>query len=188
MTLYEYLASGYVLMLSFAFLRAVSGIPYVVASSGRYPVHMFWCVASLGFCLFAFWGFWSLRDIEWNIFRFLSVLALPALIYAYISLLLPPDPSAVDSWRDYFFEVRIPLFSTCLVLNAVVIGNGNLTLGIPLSDPILLLNLVHIAICVIGIAAAGPKVHGALALTYFLLFPVYLLLIAESDSMLRTNL
>ena len=45
MTLYEYLAAGYVLLLSFGFLRAVSGIPYAVASPNRYGVHIFWLAA-----------------------------------------------------------------------------------------------------------------------------------------------
>jgi len=187
MTLYEYLAAGYVLMLSFGVLRAVSGIPYAVASSGRYGVHIFWLAASLGFCLFAFWGFWSVRHIEWTIFRFLGVLATPALIYAYISLLVPPDPAAVDSWRDYFFEVRIPLFSTCIALNVAIIGNSHFTLGIPLLHTTLLLNYAHIVICVIGLTSARPKVHTALVLAYLLVFPVLLSRMVEPDSLFRID-
>ena len=39
MTLFEYLAAGYVLILSFAVIRGVSGVPYALRPSSRYGVH-----------------------------------------------------------------------------------------------------------------------------------------------------
>ena len=88
MTLFEYLSAGYVLMLSFALMRAVSGLPYAVLSSGRYWVHVFWLATSLGICLISFWAFWSYRQVEWTIVQFMGALAIPALAYAYVAMAL----------------------------------------------------------------------------------------------------
>lgn len=187
MTLFEYLAAGYVLMLSFAVLRAVSGVPYAVASSGRYWVHIFWLTTSLGICLIAFWAFWSYREVEWTIFRFMRSLAVPALAYAYVSLLVPPDPAAVESWRDYFFDVRIPLFSTSVALQSMVVINVHADLGLSLFQPPLVGNLVHVALSVIGVASARPRVHAAMALAYGLLLPGYFVLVSDPNSVVPTG-
>ncbi len=109
MTLFEYVAAGYVLILSFAVLRAVSGVPYAVRPGRRYWVHVLYLSLALATCLVGFWAFWFYREVEWTFFRFIGALAVPVLLYGYVSLLVPADPSIDSSWRDHFFGVRHPL-------------------------------------------------------------------------------
>ena len=173
MTLFEYLAAGYILMLSFAVLRAMSGVPYAVQTSRRYWVHTLWLVAGLAFCLVAFWAFWPYREVEWTIFKFTNTLAIPALLYAHTSVLVPPDPSAVDSWRDYFFAVRLPLFATGTAFMAMVTVSNQLTLGVAPLHPSQLGNYLLVGMYAAGLFSAKPKVHVVLAVVPPTLIAVY---------------
>ena len=47
MSLFEYLAAGYILMLSFAVVRAVSGVPHATRYPRRYWVHVSWLATAL---------------------------------------------------------------------------------------------------------------------------------------------
>src|SRR5262245_10692370 len=119
-------------MLSLAVLRGVSGIPHATRYPGRYWVHVSWLSSALATCFIAFWAFWPYREVEWTLFRFMNSLAIPTLLYAYISLLVPTDPSTVESWRDYFYDVRARVFSIGAIFMAFVVISNQATLGVPL--------------------------------------------------------
>ena len=98
MTLFEYLAAGHVLILSFAVVRILNVLPHAVRPKCHYWVHLSWLSLAIGLCVVSFWGFWSYREIEWTLPLFIGALVPTALIYMYTSLLAPPDPSTVESW------------------------------------------------------------------------------------------
>ena len=164
MTLFEYLAAGYVLILSFSILRGGAGIPYALRSTSRYWVHVVYLSIVLANCLVGFWAFWFYRDVEWTFFGFIITLAVPLLTYVHISLLVPPDPSVVSSWRDHFFGVRIPLFTAGAATFVAVAVSNQAILGIPalhfLEWPV----YAAVAIYAIGLTSARPNLHAALAL------------------------
>jgi hypothetical protein len=151
LTLFEYLAAGYVLMLSFAVLRAISGVPHALRWPSRYWVHVSWLLVSLALCFVAFWAFWPYRQVEWTVFKFTNVLAIPTLIYAYVSLLVPPDPASVASWREAFFRARIAFFSTGAILYITVAVSNQSALGVPPLHPSQLGNYASIAVHLIGL-------------------------------------
>jgi hypothetical protein len=183
MTVFEYLAAGYVLMLSFAVLRAMSGVPHALRSSRRYWVHVVWLISALFTCLVSFWAFWPYREVDWTIFRFMNALAIPTLLYGHISLLVPPDPSAVKSWRDYFFEVRIPLFGTAALFMTTVTISNQTSLGVSALHPTQLGNYAILAMYAFGLGSAKPRVHAGLALVFSISFAVYFLsLLSRPDS------
>ena len=186
MTLFEYLAAGYVLMLSFAVLRAISGLPHAIHPRRRYGVHVSWLLTSLALCLVSFWAFWSYRHVDWTIFRFMNALAIPALLYAYTSLLVPTDPAAVESWRSHYFEVRAPLFVIGLVFVATVILSNQSALGVSPLHPSQLSNYAFFALVLTGLVSARPRVHGLLAVALPVALAVYFLwLLSEPDSAFR---
>jgi hypothetical protein len=74
----------------------------------RHWIHVSWLLLATAFCSTAFWAFWALREVEWPLPRFTAALGVPALIYVLASLVAPSDPASVHSWRDYFFQVRVP--------------------------------------------------------------------------------
>ncbi len=163
MTLFEYLAAGYTLVLSFAVIRALGGIAHAVHPARRYWVHVVWLAVILFASLGTFWAFWSYREVEWTLIRFALLLAVPALQYVFCSLLVPPDPSSVTSWRDYFFDVRIPLFATGVLMTATVVVGSTVVLGVSLTHPVRLAQLTMMALFAIGLASDKPSVHSVLA-------------------------
>jgi hypothetical protein len=123
MTLFEYLAIAYSLVVSFTVLRALSGLPHATSAERIYWVHLAWVCVILGGAFQYFWGFWAYRDIEWTQPVFLLSLANPALLYVMACILSPEAPAGVDSWRDYFFSVRQRLFLVGLCFQLVSIAN-----------------------------------------------------------------
>lgn len=186
MTLFEYLAAAYVLMLSLALLRAMSGVPHALRPERRYWLHAAWLGFALATCLVAFWAFWSYRNVEWTIFRFMNSLAVPALLYCFIALLVPPDPSVVTSWRDHFFEVRARLFATGVVLMVAVISSNQITLRVPPFHLSQLGNYALLTIYLVAFASARPTVHGVLAIVFAVLVAAtFSTLLVQPDSLFR---
>ena len=166
MSLFEYIAAGYVLLLSFAILRALSGVPHAARSQRRYWVHISWLSTAIFGCFGTFVTFWSYREVEWTAFLIISALAVPASLYAYISVLVPPDPSTVTSWRDYFYHVRAPLFATGIVSMSTPIISVHIVLDASPLHVVQLLNYGALGMYAIGLASAKPNVHVALAIAY----------------------
>jgi len=186
LTLFEYLAAAYVLMLSFAVLRAMSGVPHAVRSPLRYWVYISWLSTSLFLCLVCFWAFWPYRGVDWTIFTFLNALAIPALLFAHNSLLVPPDPSVVESWRDYFFNVRAPLFATGAIFMLTVTVSNQSTLDVAPLHPSQLGNYALIGMYLLGVASKKASVHVGLAVAFPSVLLVYVLSLATTpDSVFR---
>lgn len=187
MTLFEYLAAGHTLILTFAVVRNLAGFPHVLRAPGRYWVHTTWVFFGLAFCLVAFWAFWSYRDVEWTLVRFMGALEIPAVIYVYNSIVVPSDPAEVDSWRDHYFRVRIPFFATGVLLMSSVIVSNYFVLG-TLNDPAMFLNFVFVAILGAGLASAEPRLHVLLALVVTALFVgAVLTILAQPDALVRAG-
>lgn len=164
MTLFEYLAAGYVLMLSFAVLRAISGVPHAARAPQRYWVHLVMLANALGVCLIAFWAFWPYRHVEWTIGSFMVALAIPAGIYAWTTLLVPTDPSAVGSWREHYYAVRTQVYATVVVLMSVVTFSNQFILGASALHASQIGNYVFLSLFAVGLVSARPRVHAVLVL------------------------
>jgi len=167
-------------MLSFAVLRAMSGVPHAVRSPVRYWVYLSWLSSALLTCLVCFWAFWPYRGVDWTILKFLNALAIPALLFAYNSLLVPPDPSIVESWREYFFNVRAALFATGAILMITVTVSNQSTLGVAPFHPSQLGNYVLIAMYLLGLASNKASVHAGLAVAFPIFMLVYVLSLAST--------
>ena len=136
--------------------------------------------------LVSFWGFWFYRGVEWTCFKFIGALAVPVLWYVYISLLVPPDPSSVQSWREHFFEVRIPLFATGILAFVAVAISNQAILGVPSLHFSESSVYVPIAIYAVGLFSAKPKLHAGLAFAFTCLaLFVLLFILAREDPFAR---
>lgn len=166
LTLFEYLAAGYILILSLGVIRVVAGIPNALQAASRYWVHIAYLLGALANYLVGFWAFWFYRDIEWTFFRFIVALAFPVLWYVFISLLVPQDPASVSSWRNHFYRVRIPLFTVGAINFVVIAVSHQSLLGVPSFDPAELAVYAMIAIFIIGLTSAKPGLHGVLAVAF----------------------
>ena len=114
--------------------------------------------------------------------RFIIGLAVPLLLYVHVSLLVPPDPSTVTSWRDHFFGVRIPLFTSGLANYVAVAISNQSTLGIPALDPAEWTVYAAIAIYTLGLTSARPSLHAALALAFpCVVAVIFFVILAQGD-------
>ena len=161
-TLFEYIAIAFSMVLSLTVLRALSVIPHAVQAEKRYWVYLIWLVTALVGILLVFWTFWWFRDVEWNIGSFLLVLASPAVLYVYVAILVPENAADVSSWREYFYSVRVRLFLTAIVWDIVAIfGAGAI---VPIERIEVFLGLTLLLVNVIGAVSNRPLVHAVLVL------------------------
>ena len=182
MTLFEYLAAAYVLILSFSVLRGVSGVPYALRASSRYGVHFVYLSIALANCLISFWVFWFFRDVEWTFFRFITALLVPILLYVHVTLLVPPDPSTVSSWHEHFFGVRIPLFASGATTFIAVAVCHQALLGIPALHWVEWPVYAIIAMYAIGLTSTKARLHAALALANFCIIAAIVVgILSEQD-------
>ena len=110
MTLFEYLAIAFSLVLSFAAMRLIAGLSYAAQPGRRYWVHLVFVLGHLFLTIIVFWNLWNLRDVTWNLPRFVLALAYPGLVYFTACALIPEQASAVDSWRSYYYSARRRFF------------------------------------------------------------------------------
>ena len=164
MTLFEYLAAAYTLLLSFAVARLVFGLPSATLQDRRYWVHLVFVVAFAFFLAVLFWNFWSLRDVAWTLPRFLLALSAPAVALLMASTLIPESPDNVESWRDFYYSVRLNYFSAFIIVSFLLAINSTVLLDMPLTHPHRLLELFVAAFGVVGVSSSNPRVHGAMAI------------------------
>ena len=89
MTLFEYLAIAFSLVLSFSAMRLVAGLPHAAQPDLRYWVHLVFVSSLLLVTALAFWNLWNYRDATWTLPRFLLILTIPGLIYFLACTLVP---------------------------------------------------------------------------------------------------
>jgi hypothetical protein len=169
MTLFEYLAIAFSLVFSFAGMRLVGGLPHAVQQGRRYWVHLSFVCFQLLATVMIFWLFWSFRTVEWNFPTFLLVLASPVLLYFNACTLVPESPSAVESWRDYYYSVRTRYFfgASCWVVAVAIIST--VVLGLPFLHPARVVQASMVAAGVTGFLSSNERVHGGLVLFFLLM-------------------
>jgi hypothetical protein len=159
MTLFEYLAIAYSLVLSFAALRLVAGLPHALDPNRRYSVHLIYVFIMIFATAAAFWGQWSLRDVDWNFLFFLLTLGGPAVIYFMACTLIPDEPSSIGSWQDHFFSVRRSFFGGFCIWALFQAMASALLLHVPLFHPFRLVQSGILVLGVAGLASDRPSVH-----------------------------
>jgi hypothetical protein len=173
MTLFEYLAIAFSLVFSFAGMRLVGGLPHAVQRRRRYWVHLSIVCFQLLATVMVFWLFWSFRTVEWTFPTFLLALASPVLLYFNACTIVPENPSAVESWRDYYYSVRTRYFFglSCWVVAVAIIST--VVLGLPLLHPGRAAQAALLAAGVTGVLSSNERVHAGLVL-FFLLASIVL--------------
>ncbi len=166
LTLFEFISVAYSLVLSFAVVRLLGGVSDVFAPGRRYWIHCAWlCLQILG-VLVAWWTFWSYRTIEWNVFRFLLIIAGPGLVYLQASALIPPDPSSVDCWKDHYYRTRGLMFGAGAIWLALLGIHSYVLLDFPLLHSRRALNVVFIAGMTVAAVSGRKSVHTVITVGY----------------------
>jgi hypothetical protein len=171
-TLFEYLAIAFSLVLSFAAMRLIAGLQHALNPDRRYWVHVTLVFVQLLATVVVFWVFWSFRDVEWNLPRFLLVLASPALIYFNACALIPEVPVSIESWRDYYFTTCHRYFAGVGVWAIVVMASSTIVLDMPLMHPARGTQSLFLAVGILGVASRNPRVHAGIAILFLCTIPL----------------
>jgi hypothetical protein len=162
------------MVLSFTVLRALSVLPHAVRIGRRYWVHTTWVGLTLATTLLMFWNFWLYREIEWTLPRLALVLANPSILFVIASLLAPGDSSATESWREYFFSIRLRFFVTCIVWDLSALTENFVLGDFPtfhfFNIQLWVMTLAHVA----GAASKRAGVQAAIALALLVLVALLL--------------
>ncbi len=173
MTHFEYLVIAFALLLSFAGMRLIGGLPHAVQSGRRYWVHILFICWQLLITIGIFWVFWTFRNVNWNFPTFLLVLASPGLIYYNACILIPENPSAVESWHAYYYSVRRRYFVGVSCWGLVVATISTVALGMPLLHPARGLQAATLVVGVTGALSASHRVQAGIAV-FVLTFSVFI--------------
>ena len=166
MTLFEYLAIAFSLVLSSAAMRLIRGLSLALARERRYWLHVAFVINQIGVTLGVFWVFWSLRDVAWTFPAFVLALASPGLVYAGACALVPEDPSTVLSWRTHYFSRRVNYFS-CIASWAIIAALGaSVLLRMPWSHPARVVQAFALIAGLVGVASDRERVHVCLAVLF----------------------
>jgi len=171
MTLFEYLAVSFSIVLSLAAVRILGSISDVFARGRVYWIHAAWVTHQLLFLAYVWWNVWSYQAASWNFLTFLSVLGGVALVYYQVAALIPDQPAAVSSWREHFQGVRTQYFGAVIAWIIVVLFNTSYLLSVPAFHLSRLPHVVILLICVVGVSTNRHKVHGFLVFATFILWP-----------------
>lgn len=164
MVLFEHVAVAFSMVLSFGVVRLLDGIRPALVPGRRYWVHVLWLLQKLiGHALY-WWGFLTFReDLAWTVASFLWILLVPSLLFLQATALVSGNPSAVQSWRKHFFEIRSWFFSVDAVVILHSVITASVLRGVPLLDPLRALQAVGLSISIAGAASASPRLHAAIA-------------------------
>jgi hypothetical protein len=164
MGLFEHVAVGFSMVLSFGVARLLDGLRPALAPGKRYWVHALWLVQKLFGAALYWWGFVSFREgITWTLASFLWMLLPPGFLFLQATVLVGSNPTGVASWRDHFFDIRRWFFSVdvALILHSII--TSSLLRGLPLLHPFRALQLAGLTLSVWGAVSASPRVHATIA-------------------------
>jgi hypothetical protein len=163
MTLFEYLAIAYSLVLSFSATRLISGLSYAAQADRRYWVHLVFTVGQLLATVLAFWNLWSFRDATWTLHIFSLTLAIPVSLHFLACALVPEQASGVESWRSYYFSARRRIFISYIAVSVAIFLASRVVNETPWLNPIHLTQFIGLSIGVTGLSFSDERVHFALA-------------------------
>jgi len=178
MTLFEYLAIAYALVLSLAAVRLLNGLSHSMSAARRYWVHASWLWLMLFSVLLLFWQHWSTHDLEWTFLTFAMNLAGPGILYFLACTIVPDEAKGIDSWRDHYFAARRQFFGGLCAWALLMVLNTTLLLGVPLVHRSRLIPLGLMLVGVSGLTTDRPAVHAAIpmAVLAIAIFAVAILL------------
>jgi hypothetical protein len=183
MTLFEYLAVSFSIVLSFALVRILSGISDVFRRSRVYWIHATWVTHKLLFLAYIWWIFWNYREVSWNFLSFLALLTSPSLLYYQASTLIPAQPGSVASWREHFYAVRKQFFGAEIAASLLAVMNTSFVLGLPVVHPARATQAIAFTIAIVAISTNRHAVHGVLVFLTLLAWPLRMAFMLQPGSL-----
>ncbi len=110
MSHFEYISVAVSLIYSLLLAKLLGALPAALQPARRYWVHTTWILTLFFLACDSWWRIWSYREVVWNPIAFVSLLAVPSIMYLRAAILLGNRPEEVLSWREHYYSVRRPFF------------------------------------------------------------------------------
>jgi hypothetical protein len=159
---FEYISVALALLNALTVGFLLSSLPPVMDHGKRYWVHVAWVFTIVLVATLQWWSFWTWRHVAWSPIRFLWALSVPGLLFVQATLLVG-ETTSVTSFRDHFFERRIPFFSVGIAL-AVSVALSPWVLGLAAWLSLTPSHPVSASIIALYIAGIGFRTHLAHAI------------------------
>ena len=164
MSLFEFVLTGFTLVLALAVTRLLGGLRYVLDRQRRYWVHSLLVVALLLLASLIWWGLWYARNSEWTYLAFAyNLLIGPGILYFASTLLVPENPRRIRDWREYYYRFHRLFYGAFAVLVVLLFLGSFLFTATPLMHPTRLLQAAALALCLVGVSSDRHSVHGTLS-------------------------
>lgn len=181
-SLFEFVLTGFTLVLALVITRVLSGLRWVLAADRSYWVHSVYVANLLILTSLVWWGLWYQRDAAWSYLTFAyNLLIGPGIIYFLAVLLVPEVPRRITDWRAYFFSVRKLLYGALLGLVLAIFVGGQMISGTPLLHWTQGLVLAGLALAVVGLWSDRHLVHAVLALIMAVLIVIAVVFVSVAD-------
>ena len=153
MTLFEYLAVAFSIVLGFSLTHLLGSVRDIFDSDRRHSVHIGYFFFLLLLHPQLWWALWDLHDdAPWNLFTFLFTLAGPGLLYLMVTSAVPLDRTKISSWEEHFVSSRRWIYGFTAAYAVWGIGEVYWVFGVPLMHPY---RIVQASFLLVAIAAAS---------------------------------
>jgi hypothetical protein len=160
---FEYISVAVSLVYALILAKLLGAIPVALKPGRRYWVHSCWLGSLLLVTLGSWWEIWSHREAAWSPTSFLTVLAIPSIIYLRTSILLGDQPREVLSWREHYYNSRRPFFLLQLVGQVIYLIAPWLISGALRPSESLLGSAPFAVFAVLAASSAAPRLHEVIA-------------------------
>ena len=152
MTLFEYLAVAFSIVLGFSLTHLLGRVRSVFEPGRRHAVHITFFFFLVLLHPQLWWALWDLHDeAPWNLFTFFYTLVGPALLYLIATSVVPIDRSTNLSWEEHFGSSRPWIYGFTAAYMLWAIGEVYWVFGISLFHPY---RVVQTSLFLIAMAAA----------------------------------
>lgn len=185
MTIFEFVLTGFTLVLALAVTRLLGGLRYAIEPRRGYWVHSLLVIALLLLTSLIWWGLWYARNSEWTYLAFAyNLLVGPGMLYFTATLLIPDNPRRVTDWRVHYYRFHRLFYGAFGLLTILIFAGSLLFTGTPLLHFTRILQALSLTLCVIGVMSSRHGVHATLSLLITLII-VVAMVYAEQTSRLN---
>lgn len=142
-----------------------------------YWLHWGWAVLILVFSLVLWWTYWHYRTItQWTFPKFLLYLS-PIVVFYFLASIVFPDPAeGVTDMKAYYFANRGGMFGAFAVYAVVAGVTATLVRGLPVTDGSNAFRLGTVALMLVAMRSASPRIHAVLFVLAVLLLLAFITL------------
>lgn len=165
MTIFEFVLTGFTLVLALAVTRLLGGLRYAMDQKRGYWVHCLLVIAMLFLTSLIWWGLWYSRNSEWTYVAFAyNLLIGPGILYFTTTLLIPDNPRRVTDWRAHYYRYHKLFYGAFGLLTVLIFVGSLLFTNTPLLHFTRILQAASLALCIIGLRSDRHPVHATLAI------------------------